>query len=272
MNYSVDLMEIATEHEIDHVIDKLPHMNNKISYEGRYILIILCFATPVEVLTKDGMERGEPGDCMIVSPTFHEYHRTWPGEKKGFVNDWIYVNVKNPIQLEDLDLPYNILIKTQNSLFLRSYMEFIDNELVHRKIHYEKLVNNCIEHILIELSRIYDIRYVSLEDSAYKSQLLELRHHVHGTIHENWTVDRMAKAIGLSTSRFSVIYRRHFHSSPMEDILQMRVTEAKKLLVSSQLNMKQIAERCGFKNEYYFSRFFKKWVGIAPSVYRRNLT
>ena len=122
--------------------------------------------------------------------------------------------------------------------------------------------------MLVKLSRVYHNRHERLLDSEYKTQLLALRRHAQSSIHEYWTVDRMASEIGLSTSRFSVIYRKQFHSSPMEDIIEMRITEAKRLLVSTQYTMRQIAALCGLKNEYYFSRFFKEQVGVTPSIYR----
>ena len=270
VNYSIDIMEMATEHTVDHIVSRLPRSNQNEVYNWRYIFTIICFATPVEVLTKDGMEHGEPGDCIITAPTFHEYHRTGPGEEKGFVNDWLHVCVENPYKLDEVNPPLNTLIRTKNPMFLRHNMELISNELMHRKMHYEKLVSNLIEHILIKLSRVYLARHDTSSDSEYKSQLLALRHKIKKTISQNWTVERMAKDIGLSTSRFSVVYRKQFNCSPIEDILEMRITEAKRLLISNKFSIRRIALHCGFKNEYYFSRFFKERVGIAPSAYRSD--
>lgn len=268
MNYSVDIMEIATEHAIDHVVDRAPSIRLVKTHAQKYKLIIMCFATPIEILTRNGIERGEPGDCIIIAPSFPEYHCTVEGEEKGFVNDWLHVEVNNIPHLEEMDPPFNVLIKTNDPMFLRKSIELIQHELLYSDLHYERLISNCIEQMIIDLSRAFSNKSETSLDSEYKAQLLELKNKMQHTLHEPWTVDLMAKHIGLSTSRLSVIYRKQFNSSPMDDIIEMRIRKAKHLLASTKLTMKQIALRCGMKNEYYFSRLFKTRVGVAPSVYR----
>jgi two-component system response regulator YesN len=43
------------------------------------------------------------------------------------------------------------------------------------------------------------------------------------------------------------------------------------LLSQTDLSVKRISEICGFENQYYFSNFFKRRVGCAPSIYRENM-
>lgn len=49
-----------------------------------------------------------------------------------------------------------------------------------------------------------------------------------------------------------------------------RISEAKKLLQSNLYTLKQVADRTGFSNEFYFSRVFKKLTGNTPSEYQRQ--
>jgi AraC-like DNA-binding protein len=44
--------------------------------------------------------------------------------------------------------------------------------------------------------------------------------------------------------------------------------KAKELLTGSSLQIKEIANACGFENEYYFSNFFKKHIKMSPSDFR----
>jgi len=54
-------------------------------------------------------------------------------------------------------------------------------------------------------------------------------------------------------------------------MIQDRITlEAKRLLIHSELTMKQIAHALGFKDPLHFSSFFKKCTGISPSAYREQ--
>jgi len=53
-------------------------------------------------------------------------------------------------------------------------------------------------------------------------------------------------------------------------ILNLRIEQAKELLVDPELTLDQIAARSGFSNVYYFSNQFLKRVGARPSTWRRK--
>ena len=46
--------------------------------------------------------------------------------------------------------------------------------------------------------------------------------------------------------------------------------QAQTLLVSSEMPLAQVADRCGFCDVYHFSREFKRTVGSPPATWRRN--
>lgn len=53
-------------------------------------------------------------------------------------------------------------------------------------------------------------------------------------------------------------------------ILNKRITHAKRALKQTSKFIYQIAEDCGFKDYTYFSRCFKKQVGVSPSEFRKQ--
>jgi AraC family transcriptional regulator len=55
---------------------------------------------------------------------------------------------------------------------------------------------------------------------------------------------------------------------PACHIIQARIDKARDLLGQGDLDVKEVAARCGFDNEYYFSRLFRKVTGTTPSRYR----
>ena len=270
INFSADLYDIQTPHPVDHVVNMLPHVIDPRDNSNRIIMIVLCFSTPFEILTRDGIQTGDPGDCFIVGPTFPEYHRAVESATTGFINDWIHVRVERPSNIEELDLPLNTVIKTGDPMFIRDSLIAIRQEVLYRRDLHERLVSIIIEQMLIRLRRAYDEQEHRFADSQYHDRLLELRQEMAGALHEKWTVCRMAEALNLSNSRLTVLYREQFNVSPLEDLILLRLTSAKKLLLSSNLPLKSIAVLCGFQNEYYFSRIFKSKVGTSPGTYRRR--
>jgi len=53
-------------------------------------------------------------------------------------------------------------------------------------------------------------------------------------------------------------------------IREVRITEAKKLLKNPEMNISEIAYQLGFSDPLYFSKYFKKEVGVAPVQYRKE--
>ena len=56
--------------------------------------------------------------------------------------------------------------------------------------------------------------------------------------------------------------------TPMQYILQLRLSTAKNLLETSNKNITEIADAIGYDNPLYFSRLFTKYIGVSPKEYR----
>lgn len=82
------------------------------------------------------------------------------------------------------------------------------------------------------------------------------------------TVSQMAERACLSRTRFSVLYRHMFGISPLQDMLDARIERAAWLLGQGNLTVKQVCEEIGYDDPAYFSRLFKKKIGVPPSKYR----
>lgn len=85
------------------------------------------------------------------------------------------------------------------------------------------------------------------------------------------SLNKLARQAGLSVSRFSHLFKQATGVPPVEYFIRMRIQEACRLLDTTTLSGKQIAEQLGFDDPYYFSRQFKKITGLAPRHYREKM-
>ncbi len=88
----------------------------------------------------------------------------------------------------------------------------------------------------------------------------------------NISIDDIARAVGVSRSHLYRVFMSSMGRSPIDYLTQYRVSEACALLKASRLSIAEIAVSVGFFDQFYFSRVFKKVVGVPPSKYLAGLS
>ena len=75
----------------------------------------------------------------------------------------------------------------------------------------------------------------------------------------------------ISVSSLQRAFSKYFGISPKQYLIQLRMNLALELLAENELSAKEIAFACGFTDEKYFSRAFKKKYGYPPSQFRKHI-
>ena len=96
--------------------------------------------------------------------------------------------------------------------------------------------------------------------------------YLHRNYQENIKLSTLAEYVHLNESYLSSIIKKSTGLSFTEILNQIRIDEAKKLLINTNLSVEKIADTTGFSSWSYFSRVFKKCCGITPAEYRRKGT
>lgn len=89
-------------------------------------------------------------------------------------------------------------------------------------------------------------------------------------IYENLTLEEIAEEFELSKSYLNAIFQKYTRHSPVDFFINLKMKEACKILRSSDLYIYQVAQKLGYADQYYFSRIFKKVVGISPKEYKNS--
>jgi AraC-like DNA-binding protein len=83
------------------------------------------------------------------------------------------------------------------------------------------------------------------------------------------TLREWARAIGLNPVYFGRVFKQETGLRPMEWLNQRRLQMASQYLSSTRKTVAQIAEDCGFADQFYFSRVFRRHFGQPPLQYRK---
>ena len=79
-------------------------------------------------------------------------------------------------------------------------------------------------------------------------------------------IETLASIINLHPIYFSAFFKKHTGMSPVDYIQKLRIHTAESLLLTGKYNITEVASLCGFDDPFYFSRLFKKLMGIPPST------
>lgn len=80
-------------------------------------------------------------------------------------------------------------------------------------------------------------------------------------------VNSLAASAGISRSHLYRLFMRHISMPPNEYLMRYRINKAAGLLESGGLTVGEAAYSTGFSDQLYFSRVFKKYMGLPPSRY-----
>jgi AraC-like DNA-binding protein/mannose-6-phosphate isomerase-like protein (cupin superfamily) len=84
------------------------------------------------------------------------------------------------------------------------------------------------------------------------------------------TLEDLAAAAALSRFHFIRRYRAQTGRTPMADLRLTRLAAARDLLLTTSLPLKEVAPRCGLRDEFHLSRLFRRQFGTSPGQFRRR--
>ncbi|WP_178075976.1 helix-turn-helix domain-containing protein [Paenibacillus oralis] len=123
------------------------------------------------------------------------------------------------------------------------------------------------QNLLYELFRQDTREFKSDLDRAIQQTLTFMEQHYAEPV----TREMLAELAGLSPDYYSRVFKKRHEKSPMEYLHEIRIRQAKKLLVSSAGSLRSISQQTGFSDEYYFSRRFKAATGTSPIAYVKRI-
>jgi AraC-like DNA-binding protein len=120
------------------------------------------------------------------------------------------------------------------------------------------------EGILAELDRLHEV------DAEAGDRRAVIRRFIRNHARERTSLAGLAGELSLSPYRASHVVRELFGVSLQELVLKERTAQACRLLCDTELTLAHVAGQVGFSNRYFFSRQFRKAVGIPPGAYRER--
>ncbi|SEQ24436.1 two-component system, response regulator YesN [Lachnospiraceae bacterium NE2001] len=94
------------------------------------------------------------------------------------------------------------------------------------------------------------------------------RDYINANYQKDISLDEVSREINISPYYFSKVFKEATGQNFIDYLTGLRIEKAKELLDNTDMSMKEICVEVGYSNPNYFSRIFKKIVGVSPTEYR----
>lgn len=190
------------------------------------------------------------------------------------------IDLAFPIKYKDHILGYIMFgqISDKSELEMQSIIETLGKRLgVNTKVladgyrelisYNEAMIDSAANILKLATRYLWLSEYIDIGHDAVATQINE---YIHKNLGQDITVDCICRDLNIPKKRLYAISNRNFGVPIGEHICNLRITEAKRLLESTNLSIQQIAASVGVSDYNYFAKFFKLRVGLSPLKYRKG--
>ena len=131
---------------------------------------------------------------------------------------------------------------------------------------YREIKRWCMNRIAVAVNAMC----VNKKNKAWNVTMTAKRF-IDSNFHKDITLEDVAREVNLSTYYFSKLFKAEVGENFIDYLTHVRLDRAKELLENKSLSIKEICFTIGYADPNYFSRNFKKIVGVTPTEYRERL-
>lgn len=97
-----------------------------------------------------------------------------------------------------------------------------------------------------------------------------VQRYIRDNFRQELSLEKIARSFNFNPSYLSKIFIKHTGEPPSKYVMALRINEAKYLLANQRhLSVKEVGERVGYADQFYFSRIFKQMTGCTPKEFQR---
>lgn len=240
------------------------HYREREEGADQYILIY-CTEGKGIIEVEEQIYRLEKSDAFCIPRNVR--HKYYADEKEPWSILWVHFKGDNTnyFPLEERKIVHI------NSRHSDNRMMVLFN-LLFRVLERNYTIGNFIyisQVLSLILSEIYFREKVD-ESSVQDRHVTMVIRYMYQHLRENLTLEEISEEVQLSKSYLNAVFKAQTGKSPVEFFIHLKMQEACKLLKSTDYYIYEVSSELGYTDQYYFSRIFKKVVGVSPKDYKNG--
>ena len=150
-----------------------------------------------------------------------------------------------------------------NVKIVSGFEKLFDIYRAHETLQQQKLACG-LETIILRIA-------TGLRQDESSRDLTKSLGYIHTFYNKEIRIPDLAKMESLSNSRYITVFKQRMGMTPSEYIIHLRLNVAYDLLRNRDMSVKEAAACVGYDNPHFFSKIFKKKMGVSPQAYKEGV-
>lgn len=164
------------------------------------------------------------------------------------------------------DIAFVIVSGYDDFAYCREALRLQITDYILKPVNYEEF-GSCIDNLKISL---FERKTAEEPDDQEERTITGIVRYLQEHLKEEITLNILAEEFHLSAQYISQLFKNEIGVNFLAYLTNIRMENAKKLLLSTSLSIAEISEQSGYGDYRVFTKVFKKSEGITPSQYRRE--
>lgn len=221
------------------------------------------------LLSDDNHRLINAGQLLVIPPEYHGRYQRAPSCPR-WSHFWLrFATLPQWLEwcslLRERDKPVMIPLKKASLAAIRHVFNDIMALQDTSRNNRDDLIRNRIEFLLMLLTDPE-----SVQQKLMDGRIQRATEFITSNYNLDWSVADLARHCHLSAARLSALFKQQLGLSPMQWRDQLRIQEAKRLLISSRDSIALISQEVGYTDQLHFSRRFRQLAGISPRQFRQQ--
>ena len=191
----------------------------------------------------------------------------------------VVTDIRMPV-MDGLDLTKKILEQYPHILtvILTGYADF---EYARKALRYgafdyllkpvsEESLDNLLSRARTKLSELYELPEDERNNMSGEEYVQLAIRYLNEHYMEDIDISLMASELGFHSAYLTRLFGRYAGVTPLKYLTNLRIQEAKRLLLDTSLPISVVGERVGYPDQFHFSKTFRKATGVNPSAFRKQ--
>ena len=220
-----------------------------------------------------------PANTILFIADNQVHHFCNESPNKGFLfhfNDY-FIQKSSPVLMDryaisifgELGISSIHLEKSQTEKF-QAVTDLIIDEVEHKSYNHSDQVFHLFQVFLMEIERILNAKQNKEERQDDYNIVVAFKKLIHQNLDQHLNIETYAAELNTNVKKLTAICKTYLALTPANFVKQRKVLEAKRMLSNQNIAIQNVAFSLGFDQPTYFTKYFKKEVGLTPKEFQNN--